>query len=147
MKTVTIAGKVLISDVLDALFAGPHEDEIPDRLERRRDERIECDDIEVVANVAVDALDDADELPEPEELTYTLDERTVLGLAEAIRCGDIAQAESHLDRLFADTAEYAEIREWIDRGRYSMKARKAKAAHVRPPRGHTAAVYGERKVA
>lgn len=132
MKYITLSGVVFVSDALTALeplvdnpdlFMG-----LDEAVSKRSGERLQFDDIEVLAEEAIDALERAGKLPEPESLTYTLDERTVINLAEAIRCGERERAEQMLDLLFADTAEFPTIREWVDRGRYSMKARKAKAS-------------------
>jgi hypothetical protein len=121
-----LTGNVLVADILLA-FEPMVDAELLERLDaalvKRTDERISFDDCEVSVEDAIDALDDADELPVPEYLTDALDEMDMRGLAEAIRCGETEQAELLLDRLFGHDAA---IREWIDRGRYSKKAREAR---------------------
>jgi hypothetical protein len=123
-----LTGHVLVADILLA-FEPMVDAELLERLdtalEKRTDERISFDDCEVLAEDAIDALDDADKLPVPEDLTDVLDEMDMRGLAEAIRCRETEQAELLLDRLFGHEPA---IREWIDRGRYSKKARETKAA-------------------
>jgi hypothetical protein len=129
-NVISLTGHVLVSDILAAFEPMVSEETLltlDKELKHRSDERLMFDDVEVQAEEAIDTLDDAGKLPEPESLTYTLDRTTVIGLAEAIRCGEREQAELLLDLLFADTAEFDTIREWIDRGRYSRKARAAKA--------------------
>lgn len=125
---ITLTGNVLVEDIVTALEPTLSEDaltKLNDELAGQMSQRISFDDCEVLAYEAVDALDDAGKLPEREGLTDTLNERDVVELAEAIRCGDRATAEHALDALFANDGEARTIRDWIDRGRYSKKARDA----------------------
>lgn len=137
MNAVYLTGHVLVADILVALepmLSVELLGELDKELAGKTDERLEFDDCEVLADEAVDALDDADKLPEPEGLDYLLEERDVIGLAEAIRCGEREAAELLLDRLFANASEFSTIREWIDRGRFSMKARKTVKRTAEPER-------------
>jgi hypothetical protein len=139
---ITLTGHVLVSDILDALEPKVEGDALLllDRaLDSHRDDRLVFDDVEVLVGEAVDALEDADKLPEPESLDYLLDQGDVQGLAEAIRCGERERAELLLDRVFAQSGASDTIREWIELGRYSMKARKAKAAETAKPKLRSAA--------
>lgn len=147
-KSLFLAGSVLVSDILLA-FEPIIEEDLLLRLDaavaRRRDDRLSFDDVEVGGEHAVDALDDAGLLPESEA---QFDQTDIIDLAEAIRCGETERAELLLERVFAGLPDATTIREWIDRGRFSKKAREAKAANARLPRGHTAAeMMDRRKVA
>lgn len=77
--------------------------------------------------VTLDALVDDDEAEEkldlqpPEtNLSDLLNQTEVCDLAAAIRRGDTREAEMLLDRLTADDTDVAE---WVQRGRFSRKAR------------------------
>jgi hypothetical protein len=141
-KNISLTGRVLVCDIVAALEPKLSEgvlSGLDKELAGQSDDRIEFDDVEVGSYDAVNALEEADELPEPESLTYTLDQGDVQGLAEAIRCGETERAELLFDRLFSATAEFSTIREWIDRGRFSKKAREAKTAAIAKPRLRNAA--------
>lgn len=118
-RTIEIAGSILVEDILGALSL----DEDFDAAVLKKfpaDRRIRFDDVEIGIEAAVNALDDADALPEPEDFGDQLDQTDVQDLAAAIRRGDRAEAELLLDRVFAhDTT----VTEWVQLGRYSGKAR------------------------
>lgn len=135
---ITVTGTVLVEDIIGALF--PESVEVPAYLAGRESERLEFDDVEVGVERALDALDEGDHL-ETLELTDRLSQDEVVKLAEAVRCGDVTEAERSLDALLGNEPT---LREWIDRGRYSKKARDAKAAAAIPLRGHTAEETGRR---
>jgi hypothetical protein len=120
-NAICVSGNISVDDILNTLEL----DEVPERWDRRRDERLIFDDCEVLAEDAYQGLDEADKLPAPEGMSDIVDERVVIDLAEAIRCGDRAEAELLLDRLFAGGDDALTIREWIDRGRFSKRAREA----------------------
>lgn len=129
-----LTGHVLVSDFLDSLEPKLDADameRVDNALKNIRDERLVCCETEVTVDDALDALDEEGMLPEA-DFGGLFDQSDIIGLAEAIRIGDREQAELLLDRLFADTPDAVEIREWIDRGRYSKRARDAKAAAVAP---------------
>lgn len=52
----------------------------------------------------------------------------VMDLSAAIRRGDTKEAELLLDRMFADDTD---VTEWVQRGRYSHKARRRETAEIR----------------
>lgn len=124
-QTITVTGCVLVSDVLLAL-----ESKLPDdlfdkldaELDKRASERLSFDDTEVTASDALDGLDSQGLLPEPESMWDDLDQGDVQDLAAAIRRGDTPEAEALLDRIFANDTT---VTEWVQRGRYSQKARPA----------------------
>lgn len=129
MENLSLTGSVLVSDILLALEPMLSEEVLTPldaALSGRSDDRVEFDDVQVRPGNAIDALEEADQLPEPEGPDF--DETDIINLAEAIRCGERERAELLLDRIFADLPDAINIREWIDRGRYSSKARAAKAA-------------------
>jgi len=137
-NAVYLTGHVLVSDIVMAFEPMLSEElllGLDKELEKRRDDRITFDDCEVLAEEAIDALDEADKLHEPEDLTYLMDQGDVQGLAEAIRCGERERAEMLLDAIVGVLPGASELREWVERGRYSSKARAARV--VRVPRGHT----------
>lgn len=121
--TITLNGSILVCDVLIGLES-KLSDDLFDRLDaelaNKSDQRIDFDDIEVLAIDAIDACDDAGQLPEPESLSYELDQGDVQDLAAAIRRGDKTEAEILLDRVFASDET---VSEWVQRGRYGAKAR------------------------
>jgi hypothetical protein len=129
-SAIYLTGHVLASDIVTALEPMIDDVELFERLDTaltgRSGERVAFDDTEVLVEMALDALDDADKLPEPESLLHQANETDITNLAEAIRCGDTEQAELLLDRVFSTLGEELTIREWIDRGRYSKKARLAR---------------------
>lgn len=130
-NAICLTGHVLVSDILTALE--PMVDEgllskLDVDLASRRDDRIDFDDTEVLVEAAIDALDEADKLPVPESLLYQVDETDIIGLAEAIRCGERERAETLLDIIFSTIGEASTVRELIDRGRYSKKARDQRQA-------------------
>lgn len=78
------------------------------------------DTIEISAEVDDDDIKDKAPEPDPIELHDELDQTTVMDLAAAIRRGDTAEAELMLDRLVGDDTV---VRDWIQMGRFSRKAR------------------------
>jgi uncharacterized membrane-anchored protein len=56
------------------------------------------------------------------DLGYVWEEDDVIELAAAIRRGDRAEAEHRLDRL---VEEDLRVQEWVQRGRYSTRAKPA----------------------
>jgi hypothetical protein len=139
-NSISLNGHILVSDILTAFEPMVSEGVLAvldKELQSRNDERLMFDDTEVLVEEAVDALDDADALPEPEDID--LDQTDVKGLAEAIRCGDTERAELLLDTLFAKLPDGPAIREWSDRGRYSKKAREARQAQNAPVQRRKAA--------
>lgn len=126
-NAICLTGNVLVSDILTAfepMIDGDLLLKLDTELEGRADDRLMFDDTEVLAHQAIDALDEADLLPEPE--SPVLDQTDVQNLAEVIRCGETERAELLLDRLFSGLPDGDAIREWIDRGRFSKKARQAR---------------------
>lgn len=134
MKTLSISGRVLVSDILLAFEPMVEADlllKLDEHLKGKTDDRIDFDDVEVSVEAAVDAVDEAGALPPPEGLSDTLDESDVRILAEAIRTGDVKAAEMAMDHMFGHDPE---LREWIDQGRYSRKARHAALPVASPVR-------------
>lgn len=136
--TITLNGSILVCDVLIGLES-KLSDDLFDRLDaelaNKSGQRIDFDDIQVLAIDAIDACDDAGQLPEPESLADELDEMDVRNLATAVRCGDRAEAEALLDRVFASDAT---VEGWIQLGRYSSKARPADCHVASAPRAKAA---------
>jgi hypothetical protein len=94
-NSISLNGHILVSDILTAFEPMVSEGVLAvldKELQSRNDERLMFDDTEVLVEEAVDALDDADALPEPEDID--LDQTDVKGLAEAIRCGDTVRLAS-----------------------------------------------------
>ncbi len=118
-SVIHVAGSVLVTDILAAI-----EDAKSDGrdLTMESHERISFDDVEVLEG---DAAEELDEDLFTGDLADQLDEGDVRGLAEAVRIGDRHGAEVLLDRLFGHNPR---LKEWLDRGRYSGKARALKAA-------------------
>lgn len=58
----------------------------------------------------------------------------VQSLAEAIRCGERERAEMFLDAIIGVLPGAVELREWVDRGRYSKRAREAVRRPAETPR-------------
>lgn len=117
-----ISGSIIVSDLLDAVGIAC----LPDSSDLSMSERLDFDDIDVDASVVREALEDEDD-SSSELLRHRLNESEVLGLAAAIRRGDRAEAELLLDRLVATDGTVAE---WVQRGRYSGKA-KTKPSEMR----------------
>ena len=134
-KTIHVAGSLLVSDLLGALDL----ETVPEGCRLGVDDRVDFDDLELDTEAVIEALRDDDQMPIGEDLALLLDKRDVADLAEAIRCGERERAELLLDRIFADTSDAPTIREWIDRGRFSKKAREAKAAGRAKPELRSAA--------
>jgi hypothetical protein len=118
MSYIIVKSRVPVEDVLGVLNL----EALPDGCPLKIGERVSFDDCEVLSDDAAEALDDAGEMPESEELRYQFDETDVIGLAEAIRSGDTAAAELLLDKLLGEDPT---VGEWIQRGRYSRRARQS----------------------
>lgn len=109
-----VSGSVLVEDIMDALEI----DALPEGCRFAKTDSIELDVVDVDDDTA------AQELPEsyfPEyQLREILNETDVFDLAAAIRRGDIAEAELLLDAL---AREDELVTEWVQRGRYSGRAK------------------------
>jgi hypothetical protein len=138
-NAINVTGHVMVSDILTAFEPMLEADllaSLDKALEGRTDEKLKFDDTDVLIEDAIDGLEYADALPDPEAI---FDETDIINLAEAIRCGETERAELLLERVFRDMPNATAIREWIDRGRFSKKAREAKAAAQAKPRLRSAA--------
>lgn len=126
VRSLHLAGSVLVSDILDALeLSEEFDDAVLVRFSAS--DRLHFDEVEVDSDDAFYGVERAGLIPEPEpELPVGLgDETTVLDLAAAIHRGDRVEAETLLDKLFSGDAN---LTEWVQRGRYSKKGRAAPEA-------------------
>jgi hypothetical protein len=112
-----VLGRVLVADILAALDI----DALPSDSSLSTTDVVDLDDVEVDDDLARDELPEA----EPEELHSRFSESDVIRLAEAVRIGDRGEAEILLDRIFGEDAT---VTEWIQRGRYSKRARTYRGA-------------------
>lgn len=120
---ISVIGSILIEDVVTALepkLSDGAFEKLAAELRGEASSRLKLDDVEVKPEEALAALENVGKLPEPESLSYELDQGDVQDLAAAIRRGDRPEAELLLDRIFGhDTT----VSEWVQRGRYGSKAR------------------------